>query len=53
MIGKGTELLYDVFLLIGIFICTDMYTWSSEHRIFSFQIFLKQGIHKFVCLWVE
>ena len=48
VIGKGTELFYHLLVLVGIFIGTDIHPLTTEHRIFAFEIFLEQTIHKLI-----
>ena len=52
-VGKFAELFHYLRVLVGVFVGTDVYTLATEHRFFTFQIFLEEAIHKFVSLRVE
>ena len=53
VIGKLAELLYNIFLSVGILICTDVYALASKYRVFSLKILLEKSINEFICLRVE
>ena len=50
---KGPELFYDIFLFIGIFIGTNVYTRTTENRLIAFQVFLEQSIHESISFGIE
>ena len=52
-VGKGTELLDYIFLLVGIFVSADVHTRSPEDRFVTLQILLEKSIHECIRFGVE
>ena len=52
-VGKGTELLDYIFLLVGVFVGADVDTRTSEYGLVAFQIFLEEAVHELVSLGIE